>query len=618
MRLPQFFSSLSIGRKLGIGFATLIILAVIVGVTGLQALSSYTERAIIVGQVGVMETRLLEARLNEKSFMMSHLEEDLEGARQKSASAGKVAQALESELATAANVERLKAIEAGTTQYSQLLSQLAANITEREAAVKQLEVDARMAESRLSTEDKLYMAAAALKQMRRNERSFLIEGDDKAIKQFESAVERALRSIKSSFLDKAVKEEVSGLFDNYVATFRKAVEQVRRNNTLETQMLDSANSILSATAELKEIQVGKMRAEQQQAITLIIAATIVVILLGLVLAWSLTRNIVSPIREAVNLATKVASGDLRQDVKTERRDELGQLLSALSAMVTNLRALVRDINSGSENIASSTGELSTVTEQTSEGMTQQRDQTDQVATAMNEMAATVNEVAKSAEEAFNAANRASETATEGETAVNETLSYVSELNGLVDNVMTQLHSLQSDTQNIVTVLDVIKSVAEQTNLLALNAAIEAARAGEQGRGFAVVADEVRSLAKRTQTSASEIETLINNLVTSTEGSVQAMESGTQLAGQTLESAQATGKTIKDIAAAVEEIRQFNSQIATAAEQQSSVAEDINHNVTQIRDISDQSASSASQVASSTTELAQLGENLRVQVARFSV
>ncbi|WP_148861258.1 HAMP domain-containing methyl-accepting chemotaxis protein [Marinobacter fonticola] len=624
MQLPLSSSSssmgrkLTIGRKLSIGFSALIVLAVIVGAIGLQALSSYTERAVIVGQVGVMETRLLEARLSEKEFMLSHHENDLEAARQSSAAAGKMAEVLESELVVPADLQRLETIDKGAARYSQLLTQLAANITERDATIDQMEVDARMAESRLSTEDKLYMAAAALKQMRRNERSFLIDGDAKAIEQFESAIERALRSIKSSFVDKAVKEEISGLFNNYVATFRKAVEQVRRNETLESQMLDSANSILSATAELKDIQVGNMRAEQAQAVTLIIVATVIVILLGVVLAWSLTRNIVRPIHEAVDIATRVAAGDLRKDVKTDRHDELGQLLGALGSMVVNLRELVRGINSGSQNIAASTGELSTVTEQTSEGMTQQRDQTDQVATAMNEMVATVSEVAKSAEDAFNAAARASETATAGETAVGETLSYVSELNGLVENVMQQLHNLQSDTQNIVTVLDVIKSVAEQTNLLALNAAIEAARAGEQGRGFAVVADEVRSLAQRTQSSAAEIETLINNLVTSAEGSVKAMESGTQLAGQTLDSAQATGKTIKDIAQAVEEIRQFNSQIATAAEQQTSVAEDINHNVTQIRDISDQSASSATQVASSTTELAQLGENLRVQVARFSV
>ncbi|HET8850600.1 MAG TPA: methyl-accepting chemotaxis protein, partial [Marinobacter sp.] len=242
----------------------------------------------------------------------------------------------------------------------------------------------------------------------------------------------------------------------------------------------------------------------------------------------------------------------------------------------------------------------------------------QVATAMNEMVATVAEVAKSAESAFAAAQTASQRSGEGETAVNETLRFVTDLNSKIGEVMTKLRGLQSDTQNIGTVLDVIKSVAEQTNLLALNAAIEAARAGEQGRGFAVVADEVRSLAKRTQTSAEEIETLISNLVSSAESSVNTMESGTKLAEQTLERAQAAGATIREMAGAVEEIRQYNSQIATAAEQQTSVAEDINQNVTLIRDVGDQSATSTEQVAAASDELARLAEGLSTQVGRFRI
>jgi methyl-accepting chemotaxis protein len=170
----------------------------------------------------------------------------------------------------------------------------------------------------------------------------------------------------------------------------------------------------------------------------------------------------------------------------------------------------------------------------------------------------------------------------------------------------------------MSLMDVIKSVAEQTNLLALNAAIEAARAGEQGRGFAVVADEVRSLAQRTQSSATEIETLISNLVTSAETSVSSMETGNKLAEQTLERAEIAGTAIQEMADAVEEIRQYNSQIATAAEQQTSVAEDINQNVTQIRDVGDQSAASAEQVSAASEELARLAEGLSTQIARFKI
>jgi len=285
-------------------------------------------------------------------------------------------------------------------------------------------------------------------------------------------------------------------------------------------------------------------------------------------------------------------------------------------MVTNLRGLIQEINQGAASIASASEELSAVTHQTNMGVAEQKSQTDQVATALNQMVATVTEVARSAEAAFQSANHCSDKTESGTAATNETLSFVSELNSQSTSVMQQLNTLKAETDNIGTVLDVIKAVAEQTNLLALNAAIEAARAGDQGRGFAVVADEVRSLAKRTQTSAVEIESLIGNLLASAEAAVSDMGRGHQLAKQTLERAELGGTAIQAIAEAVEEIRRYNSQIATAADQQISVAEDMNKNMTQIRDIGDQSAASTEQVSAASEELARLAEGLHTQIAQF--
>jgi methyl-accepting chemotaxis protein len=214
------------------------------------------------------------------------------------------------------------------------------------------------------------------------------------------------------------------------------------------------------------------------------------------------------------------------------------------------------------------------------------------------------------------ATDAASQASDGEREVQETVNQVNSLAREVSQSMETIQGLQKETANIGTVLDVIKSVAEQTNLLALNAAIEAARAGEQGRGFAVVADEVRSLAQRTQSSAQEIETLVTSLQSSAGDSVSAMESSTTMASNTLERATATGATIERIARAVEDIKQYNSQIATASEQQTSVAEEINQNITSIRDVTDQSAASSNQTASSSSELARLGSDLQNLVSRF--
>ncbi|MDK8462221.1 methyl-accepting chemotaxis protein [Marinobacter sp. SS13-12] len=389
-------------------------------------------------------------------------------------------------------------------------------------------------------------------------------------------------------------------------------------SAVQEQMLASARSAIEQTEDLKKREQALMAERYDLTVAEIIIVTVTAILIASVIAWILTKSITRPINESVEIANKVASGDLTVDVRSQRGDEFGQLLAAFATMITNLRELIREIDSGASSIASSSEELSTVTNQTSRGVAEQQSQTDQVATAMNEMVATVNDVAKSAEAAFEAANNASEKSGNGEKAVRETLEFVADLNEQSAIVTKQLSSLQSETNNIGTVLDVIKSVAEQTNLLALNAAIEAARAGEQGRGFAVVADEVRSLAQRTQSSATEIETLISNLVTSAETSVTSMETGNKLAEQTLEQAELAGTAIQEMAESVEEIRQHNSQIATAAEEQSSVAEEINQNVTLIRDVGDQSAASTEQVSAASEELARLAEGLSTQVARFKV
>jgi methyl-accepting chemotaxis protein len=471
-------------------------------------------------------------------------------------------------------------------------------------------------------------AESALLLARADEKNFLIRREAKYINQAKAESSEAAQivgDLKSRLVVPAdlerIRKIVGGvddyhdLLDKLVANIEAGDETIRR---IETEIRDSARKTVALAVELQEVQVQRMEEQFDSALTTLIMLLVGVVAIATAIGWILTRSITTPINTTVSIANRVASGDLTVDVPQDRSDEFGQLLAALAMMISGLRDLVQQISSSASNIASASEELSSVTDHSSEGVARQKDQTDQVATAMNEMVATVSEVAKSAEAAFEAANRASAKSTEGEKSVHETLEFVTDLNTQIEKVSEELRSLQSETHNIGTVLDVIKSVAEQTNLLALNAAIEAARAGEQGRGFAVVADEVRSLAQRTQSSASEIETLINNLVASAESSVTTMESGAKLAAQTLERAEASGNIIKEMAAAVEEIRQHNSQIATAAEQQTSVAEDINQNITEIRDVSDQSATSANQVSSSSDELAKLAEGLSSQIARFKV
>ncbi len=471
-------------------------------------------------------------------------------------------------------------------------------------------------------------AQSSLLDARTDEKNFQLRRDDTYRRNAEALVDQAVNALlplKDILVIPEDRARVDFVADSSTQ-YKTLLAELARNldagpdalAETERKLTEVARAMVNKAEELQSIQVTRMEEQYDSAITLLISITVIALLAAAIIAWSMIRAITTPIRQTVEVANRVASGDLTVNISSDRGDEFGALQAAFGAMVTNLRELIQQIDSGASNIASASVELSTVTSQTRQGVAEQQDQTDQVATAMNEMVATVNDVAKSAEAAFAAAQHASQKSGDGEKAVNETLSFVSDLTTQVNNVMGKLRALQNDTQNIGTVLDVIKSVAEQTNLLALNAAIEAARAGEQGRGFAVVADEVRSLAQRTQSSATEIETLIGTLVSSAESSVTTMETSTQLAEQTLGRAEMAGTTIREMAEAVEEIRQYNSQIATAAEQQSSVAEDINQNVTRIRDVGEQSATSTEQVSAASEELAKLAEGLSTQVGRFKV
>ncbi|MFV3329454.1 methyl-accepting chemotaxis protein [Pseudomonas sp. NY15437] len=232
------------------------------------------------------------------------------------------------------------------------------------------------------------------------------------------------------------------------------------------------------------------------------------------------------------------------------------------------------------------------------------------------MAATVQEVARNAEQASAAARQADQQAREGDLVVQDAVQQIDRLASEVDRSAQAMELLRQESEKIGSVLDVIKSVAEQTNLLALNAAIEAARAGEAGRGFAVVADEVRGLAQRTQSSTAEIEGLIAALQRGAQDAVSRMDDSRRLTGSSVQLTRRAGEALGAIARTVADIQGMNLQIASAAEEQSSVAEEINRSVVQVREIADQSAAASEQTASSSTELARLGSELQLQVGRF--
>ncbi|MEE4673225.1 methyl-accepting chemotaxis protein [Pseudomonas alliivorans] len=416
-----------------------------------------------------------------------------------------------------------------------------------------------------------------------------------------NAVDTALNALKQY---KVLMASISDMLQQ--------TDQIR--STLQQQSIATAAS----ADELAAAQVVSAKGEQNTAVMQLLSVALVVLLIGVFAAVIITRQITVPLNDTVIAARRIAEGDLTHDTATTRQDELGLLQNTMQHMTVSLRGLIGGIGNGITQIATAAEELSAGSEQTSAGVAQQKNEVDQVATAMNEMASTVQEVARNTEDASKAAKQASERAAHGSSVVQHATREIGQLAGEVKELGQAMQRLTEDSGKIGSVIDVIKAVAEQTNLLALNAAIEAARAGEQGRGFAVVADEVRSLAQRTQNSTTEIEALIQALQQGTSAASGLMDASLQRTEGTVVLARQAEQALVEINQSIGTIEQMSQQISASAEQQSAVTEEINRSVLSVRDIADQSAAATEQSAASTVELARLGSDLQNMVARFRI
>lgn len=407
------------------------------------------------------------------------------------------------------------------------------------------------------------------------------------------------------------------------AVAAEQLDEARR--LINGPLAEYADSMMKALAALIEYNAkGAEQASQrssavfEEAFSLIVVALVMILVALIAIATLLTRSIVLPLADAVAVAERVATGDLTQDIPVLGRDEPALLLRALSRMQQSLRDTLRKIAASSDQLASASEELHTVTEDTSRGLHQQSAEIDQAATAVNQMTAAVEEVANNAVSTADASKGADQTTREGRDQVNQALASIQYLVSDVTDTSGEIEQLASNANEISRVLDVIGAIAGQTNLLALNAAIEAARAGEAGRGFAVVADEVRALAHRTQQSTAEIEQMISGIQSGTERAVTAMHTSQDRANGTLEVAQSAGQALEVIAEAITSINQRNLVIASASEQQAQVAREVDRNLVNIRDLAMQTSAGANQTSAAAQDLSRLAVDLNAMVARFKV
>ncbi|MGF6668528.1 methyl-accepting chemotaxis protein [Pseudomonas monsensis] len=381
------------------------------------------------------------------------------------------------------------------------------------------------------------------------------------------------------------------------------------------EQLNKLIAINAAGAKVASTQAGEY---YDSAITGIIIVAVIAALATILLALLLTRSIVTPLNRAVQVAQTIADGNLSKDIEIDGKDEATQLLQALATMQTNLRKTIEQIAGSATQLGAAAEELSAVTEEASRGLQQQNNEIEQAATAVNEMTAAVEEVARNAVSTSEASNQSTQAAREGRDQVVKTVDAIQTMTHDVQSTAQMIEGLAAQGRDIGKVLDVIRAIAEQTNLLALNAAIEAARAGEAGRGFAVVADEVRALAHRTAQSTQEIEKMVAGIQNGTGEAVSSMQQSNQRTQTTLEMARAAGVALEQITQSIHQINERNLVIASASEEQAQVSREVDRNLVNIRDLATQSAAGANQTSAATHELSRLAVDLNAMVARFVI
>ena len=351
---------------------------------------------------------------------------------------------------------------------------------------------------------------------------------------------------------------------------------------------------------------------------LIWGVSIFTLILLIFVATIMGQHIARRTEKMVKALHALSEGDLSQKCAISGRDEFAWLSWEYSCTRKTVSKMVSEIMDHSKVLSNAADQLSAVTEKSKRAVSNQNVQTEQVATAMNEMSTTINEIARNASNAAESASKADSEAVKGNRMMQETIGTINTLAEQVEKTFVFISKLKGESDGIGAVLDVIRGIAEQTNLLALNAAIEAARAGEQGRGFAVVADEVRTLASRTQESTQEIQEMIERLQAGANDAVSVMEEGRKRAESSVKQSAEAGQSIDSINKVVDNIKDMNMHIATAAEEQSATAEEINQSVVAITNVAMESAAGAEQTANATEELVKLADSLRAMVGNFKI
>ena len=579
--------------------------------------------------VHITKSNMLTLRRNEKDFLARN---DLKYQKkfQDNAENMKIGlQALHSRLLQHdIDTAQVDALEAFTDQYLLTFEKLVSvqkkiGLNPKDGLYGRLREAVHLAEADLKTlkDDTLFKDMLML---RRREKDFMLRLDLKYIDKFSKDLQVMYRDVDSSSHSAREKQKLLSNLSQYEKDFLALVEAYKEKGIsskegLHGELRSAVHNTEDVLKQLNEVMPLVIENKEMNLVTLTISISIIILIIGLLfIGWTI-RSIIQSVNSLSDIFMQVCETkdlSLRADLKG--KDELTQVGQIFNDMLTSFQETMLQVLTSADQLSDMSQNLSSITEETSSRVMHQLSETEQVSTAINEMSATVHEVAQNAGEAAAASQQADDEATQGQVVVEGNSRNIAELVGEIGQTKQVIDTLSHESENIGSVLGVIRGIAEQTNLLALNAAIEAARAGEQGRGFAVVADEVRTLAQRSQQSTQEIKDIVDRLQESAAGAVSAMESGRQKAETSVGHADSVRDSLNKIIASVGTINQMNIQIATASEEQSAVAEEINNNIVNINNTVNETADVSGKTTQMSNSLSELSSNLKTIISQFKL
>lgn len=625
----SFLENLTIKRRLQlnalvVGLAMVILLCVII-FEGKENLK-LNQTIQLAKELNIQQ---LELRKYEKNFLFYKTESSLESFEKEYAVLDTKLAELQALMASL-NIDTQKAIQLKSlvakynSDFNNVVSlQRKIGLNPKDALYGDLRSAVHKVETLLNEQQSDELLVLML-QLRRAEKDFMLRLDTKYLPRFDDTITKLEQSLSRSTIDSNTKSQLNSLIATYQNSFQALVKaQVELGVNLESgalgKMRESVSKSDTVVGQIVEETVTHVKNSVTEAQFLAVTIFVIAGVIVLLLVYFTSHSIIVPIERVYHSINDIRrNNDLSVMIEQTGKDEITIMTTDFNSLIGDFKNLIYEVNGALNTLNVATDHLSESTAATSSGMQEQLHEADMVATAATEMQATIQDISHNTEAAAKKAESTNLSAQQGRSEVESTVNHIRELSGSLGSASDVVSQLEKDGETIGSVLDVIRGIAEQTNLLALNAAIEAARAGEQGRGFAVVADEVRSLAQRTQESTSEIEGIINTLQQRTQEVVSIMHQcrsqGDESASQAIKAGELLGAITED----VQTIMEMSTQIAVAIDEQSQVASEVNKNVVRIRDIAQDASEHASRNAQTSEEVSEQGRVLYAAIDKFKV